>query len=137
MASKLLTTDHLPLFDSAYTRRYAPNIDGPIRVWRGTSTDNEYLLFEGADVTIGRGQGIQCQWLWFKNGIPSSGNPRGFTVAISGKSNQWTNVNFRDTTSFPFQTDRNVASEEWVNSQRALVSPTQVNEILNGGGSIK
>ena len=82
MASKLLTTDHLPLFDSAYTRRYAPNIDGPIRVWRGTSTDNEYLLFEGADVTIGRGQGIQCQWLWFKNGIPSSGNPRGFTVAI-------------------------------------------------------
>ena len=134
MAGKLLTTEHLALFDNAYTRRYAPHIDAPIRFWRGESTDNEYLLFDGADVTIGRGNGIACQWLRFKNGIPSSGNPRGFTVAISGKSNQWTNVNFRDTTSFPFQTDRNVASEEWVNSQRAIVSATQVNEILSGGG---
>ena len=134
MANKLLTTDHLSLFDNAYTRRYGPHIDGPIRIWRGTATENEYLLFEGADVTIGRGPGVGCQWLWFKHGIPSSGNPRGFTVAISGKPNYWTNVIFRDTTSFPCQTDRNVASEEWVNSQRAIVSSTQVNEILSGGG---
>lgn len=134
MAGKLLTTEHLALFDSAYTRRYAPHIDGPIRIWKGTSTNNETLLFEGADVSIGRGNGVHLQWLWFKNGIASSGIVRGFTVDVSGETNQWTNILFDSRSSFPCQTNRNVASEEWVNSQRAIVSATQVNAILSGGG---
>ena len=92
-------------------------------------SDMRHMLTFGFEKDIGYDTDADCLMIYTYSSVHSE---REITINGTKNGGMWTNIRFNRNGSFPLNSYRSLASEEWISS--LFVTKTDISNIFNGGG---